>query len=171
MTLPELHALLGRLGIVLSARGDRLHWAAPPGAMTPEVKDALATHKPALLRLLSAPGPAGPPTNALDQVVDRIARRRNVPIVEVDGGRIVEPDPAGLPEGAADPGPPPWPPRPAELADWPVEWRQRWGRLANEMQDQGIPWPEHERAAFERIKAERDTATGARPAEPLSAPR
>jgi hypothetical protein len=106
MTLPELHALLDRLGIVLSVRGDRLRWAAPPGAMTPEVVAALATHKPALLRLL-----------------------------------------AGEPSA-------PWPLRPAELAEWPVEWRARWGLLANALQDQAIPWPEHERQAFDQIKVE-----------------
>jgi hypothetical protein len=110
MTLPELHALLDRLGIVLSVRGDRLHWAAPPGAMTPEIKAALAAHKPALLRLLD----------------DRLGEQ----------------------------APPTWPPRPLELAEWPVEWRARWGRRANELQDQGIPWPEHERREFEQVKAE-----------------
>jgi hypothetical protein len=49
---------------------------------------------------------------------------------------------------------PPWPPRPAELADWPIEWRERWGRSAKRLQDEGVPWPEHERQAFERTKAE-----------------
>jgi hypothetical protein len=54
-----------------------------------------------------------------------------------------------------DPAPkPPWPPRPAELARWPVEWRERWGRLANQLEDQGVPWPDHERRAFDQIKAE-----------------
>ena len=111
MTPPELHALLDRLGIVLSVRRDRLHWAAPPGAMTPEIKAALAAHKPALLRLLSGVESPAPP-------------------------------------------PPPWPPRPLELAEWPVEWRARWGRRANELEDSGIPWPEHERRAFHEVKAE-----------------
>jgi hypothetical protein len=109
MTLPELHALLDRLGIVLSVRGDRLHWAAPPGAMTPEVRAALATHKPVLLRLVGEEPSA------------------------------------------------PWLPRPAELAEWPVEWRARWGLLANELQDQGVPWPAHEHQAFEQVKAEMNT--------------
>jgi hypothetical protein len=45
-------------------------------------------------------------------------------------------------------------PAPAELAEWPVEWRAKWGWLANELQDQGIPWPEHERQAFYQVKAE-----------------
>jgi hypothetical protein len=111
MTLPELHALLDRVGIVLSVRGDRLHWAGPPGAMTPEVKAALATHKPALLRLLS---------------------------------------------GVESPAPPP--PRPAELAAWPLPWRQRWGELANALQDAGTPFPESEQQAFRQIKAEMDAA-------------
>jgi hypothetical protein len=52
------------------------------------------------------------------------------------------------------PQPAPWPPRPAELAHWPVEWRAKWGVRANELQDQGVPWPEHERQAFHQIKAE-----------------
>jgi hypothetical protein len=111
MTRPELHALLGRLGIKLSVRGDRLHYQAPPGSMTPEVRTALADHKPALLGLLA--GTESP-----------------------------------------SPAPPPWPPRPAELATWPVEWRERWGRLANELEVAGTPFPESERRAFVQVKAE-----------------
>ncbi len=44
--------------------------------------------------------------------------------------------------------------RPEELASWPVERRQQWGELANELEAAGIPWPEHERQAYERIKTE-----------------
>jgi hypothetical protein len=51
-----------------------------------------------------------------------------------------------------------WPPRPAELASWPVEWRARWGRLANELQDAGIGWPEHERQAFHMVEAEMEAS-------------
>jgi hypothetical protein len=80
--------------------------------------------------------------NALDQVVAEIAQRRGIAPVAVDGGRVLEP------------GPEPWPPRPAELARWPLEWRQRWGLLANELEDQGLKFPECEREAFEQIKAE-----------------
>jgi hypothetical protein len=64
-----------------------------------------------------------------------------------------EPGLAAPPEAAA-PGPAPWPPRPAELASWPLEWRQRWGLLANELEAAGIPRPEHERQAFDIVKAE-----------------
>jgi hypothetical protein len=53
---------------------------------------------------------------------------------------------------------PPWTPRPRELASWPVAWRQRWGLLANTLQDQGIPWPEHERQAFDLVKAEMEAS-------------
>src|SRR4051794_16363278 len=108
MTLPDLRACLDRLGVNLSVREGRLHYQAQPGAMPPEVKAALATHKAALLARLSG----------------------------------VE-------------SPAPWPPRPTELAGWPIPWRERWGRLANELQDQGVPWPDHERIAFDRLKAER----------------
>ena len=82
--------------------------------------------------------------NTLDQVVAEISRRRGVPAVAVDGGRVLEP------------GKTPWPPRPAELAEWPVEWRAKWGVRANELQDQGVGWPEHERRAFVEVKAERE---------------
>ncbi|MGO9601661.1 MAG: hypothetical protein ACLP7Q_27110 [Isosphaeraceae bacterium] len=64
MTLPELQACLERLGIRLSARGDRLHFAAPKGAMTPEIRDALASHKSALLALLASPSEATPECEA-----------------------------------------------------------------------------------------------------------
>ena len=52
----------------------------------------------------------------------------------------------------------PWPPRPAEVARWPIRWRERWGRRANELEDAGVPWPEHERQAFAEIKAEKEAS-------------
>jgi hypothetical protein len=106
MTLSELEASLGRLGIALSVKDGKLRCEAPAGRMTPGIKAALTTHKLALLATLGEAPSA------------------------------------------------PWPPRPAELAGWPVEWRARWGRRANELQDEGIPWPEHERRAFVEIQAE-----------------
>jgi hypothetical protein len=47
----------------------------------------------------------------------------------------------------------PWPPRPAELANWPVDRRQRWGELANRLEADGVPFPESERRAFREVKA------------------
>ena len=49
MTLTEVLAELGRLGIVATAKGDRLHLDAPRGALTTALRSALAEHKPALL--------------------------------------------------------------------------------------------------------------------------
>ena len=65
--------------------------------------------------------------------------------------------PAGPPE-AAEPDPPPWATSSAELAGWPLVWRRRWGRRANELQDEGVPWPEQGRRAFVEVKAEMDRA-------------
>jgi hypothetical protein len=45
---------LGRRGVVLSARGDRLVVDAPAGAITPEIQVALVAHKPAILERLAA---------------------------------------------------------------------------------------------------------------------
>jgi hypothetical protein len=45
--------------------------------------------------------------------------------------------------------------RPPELATWPVEYREKWGRLANQFEDEGISFPESERRAFQQVKAER----------------
>jgi hypothetical protein len=50
--------------------------------------------------------------------------------------------------------PPDWPPRPAELAFWPASWRERWGRLANELELNGTPFPRSEAEAFRRTRAE-----------------
>jgi hypothetical protein len=43
-----------------------------------------------------------------------------------------------------------------QLAGWPIEWRERWGRLANALEEQGVLFPESERRAFDRVKAELD---------------
>jgi hypothetical protein len=53
-----------------------------------------------------------------------------------------------------DRAPSPWPPRPEYLANWPIPYRERWGRIANELQDRGIPWPDHERLAFVQVEME-----------------
>jgi hypothetical protein len=55
--------------------------------------------------------------------------------------------------GSQAASPPPWPPRPPELADWPTRWREQWGRLANQLEEEGVPFPESERTAFSQVKA------------------
>jgi hypothetical protein len=130
MTLPELHAVLDRLGVELTARGDKLHYKAKSGSLTPEIKAALAAHKRALLALLARaddrPDPTGPPVS------------------ELPG-----------PVGSDGPGPPPadrgWR---AGVARWPVGWRERWGRLADELQDRGEPWDAAEWIAYGELAPE-----------------
>jgi hypothetical protein len=80
MSLIELRVLLGRLGIEVSARGDRLHWRAPSGVMTPVVKAALADHKAALL---AAPARTEERTEPVAQP-DRDPARRPGPADEYD---------------------------------------------------------------------------------------
>jgi hypothetical protein len=46
-----------------------------------------------------------------------------------------------------------------QLAGWPVEWRERWGRLANALEDEGGSFPRSEFEAFNRIKAEMEAAS------------
>jgi hypothetical protein len=58
---------------------------------------------------------------------------------------------------------PRWPPRPEELADWPIPWREKWGRLANDLEDQGLKFPECEREAFRLVKAEMSTGQSSLP--------
>jgi len=55
MTADELLMAARQAGIVLEARGDRLHVEAPAGVVTPTWRDALALRKAALLALLTAP--------------------------------------------------------------------------------------------------------------------
>lgn len=48
----------------------------------------------------------------------------------------------------------------SELANWPVAWRERWGRRANQLEDEGHDWRESERMAFEAVRAERVAKEG-----------
>lgn len=52
MTPETLLAELDRLNVTLTLAGDKLHVEAPAGVLTPELKDALLQHKPALVALL-----------------------------------------------------------------------------------------------------------------------
>jgi hypothetical protein len=112
MTLPELLACVWQRDIRLATRDSKLISDAQTGALTDEIKAALAEHKPDLLALIS---------------------------------------PGGTPLTQAPAAAMPWPPRPAELADWPIDWRERWGGLANHMEDQGT---------FRLTKVEMEAARG-----------
>jgi hypothetical protein len=42
-----------------------------------------------------------------------------------------------------------------ELAAWPLKWRERWGRRANALEDQGMSWRLAELTAFNEVDEER----------------
>jgi hypothetical protein len=52
MTIREVLTAANDAGIVLEARGETLHVEAPIGAVTPDLRAALATHKPNLLEVI-----------------------------------------------------------------------------------------------------------------------
>ena len=54
MTIAALLTELRRRDVRLRADGDRLRFDAPPGAMTPELRERVLAHKPALLESLRA---------------------------------------------------------------------------------------------------------------------
>src|SRR5512144_989443 len=41
-----------------------------------------------------------------------------------------------------------------ELPRWPDDWRERWGRRANELDEAGVPHPDDERHAYAEVLAE-----------------
>jgi hypothetical protein len=71
MTLPELQSCLDRLGVKLSLK---LVVDAPARVISPEIKAALATHKPRLLVLLAhLEVHHGPPTTSAPASLSRSA--------------------------------------------------------------------------------------------------
>jgi len=59
MTPSELLNTLARLGVTLKPQGTRLHYRAPRGTLTPELREILGYHKAELLRYLRALPPSG----------------------------------------------------------------------------------------------------------------
>ena len=37
------------------------------------------------------------------------------------------------------------------VAEWPVEWRERWGRRANALEENGLSWRDAETQAFVEV--------------------
>ena len=54
MTLKNLLQALISKGVMLRVEGDALHYDAPRGALTPEVRDAMRQHKLMLVMLVEA---------------------------------------------------------------------------------------------------------------------
>jgi len=121
---------------------------------------------------------------------DRTPFMRGVPsVLSVPSGTDREKsapsaDPAGPPvsEPARPAGPDGWGPPPADtgwravVARWPVEWRERWGRRANDLQDGGEPWDAAEWIAYGELAPDlavagrRGEVAHAEPAPGLSDP-
>ena len=55
------------------------------------------------------------------------------------------------------------------LANWPDEWRERWGHRANFLEETGMDWQEAESQAFVEVQAQRRNEVGIRPI-PLAKP-
>lgn len=60
MTPQKLLNELSQIGVKLTVVGDKLRYEAPPGVLTPVLKEALRQHKPALVALLTRQQAAQP---------------------------------------------------------------------------------------------------------------
>jgi TubC N-terminal docking domain len=122
MTLDALAVALDALGVKLTLR---VVVEAPAGVLTPEIREALKTHKPGLVaRLAMAEVPAIPEGNAPPESEE------------------------------CDTHPPCGPPYPwrAGLLEWPIPWRETWGRRSNELElEEGVCWWKAEQRAFAEV--------------------
>jgi hypothetical protein len=55
------------------------------------------------------------------------------------------------------------------VAEWPVEWRERWGRRANELEEKGLSWRDAETQAFIEVWGEVRAQQAKQPATSTSA--
>jgi hypothetical protein len=55
------------------------------------------------------------------------------------------------------------------LANWPDQWRERWGYRANALEDAGLSWQDAEARAFFEVQDERRAEVGILPI-PLASP-
>jgi hypothetical protein len=55
------------------------------------------------------------------------------------------------------------------LANWPDEWRERWGHRANALEEAGLSWQDAEARAFFEVQEERRAEVGIQPI-PLARP-
>jgi hypothetical protein len=56
------------------------------------------------------------------------------------------------------------------VAEWPVEWRERWGRRANALEEKGLSWRDAEAQAFIEVWSEVRAQQSKHPATSTSAP-
>jgi hypothetical protein len=140
MTFPELLDALQRYGVRLELFLDVDLPEDAPAAL----EAALGEHKPALLVAL--------------------AREAQWKVLSAErwGPAVDEPTPGiGPPDGGPVPAPGPAPAGPSTpcywwrtiLATWPIDWREAWGWLAEELESKGTPWPDSEINAFNTVAA------------------
>jgi hypothetical protein len=55
------------------------------------------------------------------------------------------------------------------VANWPDEWRERWGRRANSLEEGGLAWRDAETQAFVEVWTQLRQQTNAQPSEPRGA--
>ncbi len=132
MTAPALIAALDAVGIALDVADD-------PAGPTLQYEGPAAALTPGVLNLIAQHKPAllavlSPPGRAA--------------LSDGDDTDVVAS------------GAPAWPPRPVELAGWPIPWRQRWADRAEAHQVEGLGWREAEQRAWHQTKAEFDAASG-----------
>jgi hypothetical protein len=81
VTADELLLRLHTVGVTLNVRGDKLRYAGPKAALTPELLDELRRHKPELLSAI----------HEIDALINRLVERNpaNWPTDEVNLARAV----------------------------------------------------------------------------------
>ena len=56
------------------------------------------------------------------------------------------------------------------VAEWPVEWRERWGRRANALEEKGLTWRDAEAQAFVEVWSEVRAQQSTQPTPTTMAP-
>jgi hypothetical protein len=168
MTLPDVIAAVDGRGVKLSLR---LVVDAPRGAMTDELRRALADHKPSLLARLGreaeweylstlrwGPALSDQPEDLEDGPYPYALAERGAVQNESIPLEATPPPPAEPDMEQRELGAPPYGFRPEPipaprvwhkvLGWWPIPWRQKWGDRAEALQAAGKPWQEAEWQAF-----------------------
>jgi hypothetical protein len=124
----------------LRVQSGQLKYDAPSTGIPSPLREQLRQHKQAVIEFLAPTAPPRMPTLVVDEPtpVDWVGQSPALAVVS-------------------------WPPRPVELSRWPIAWRERWGHRSNQLQDEGVPWPDHERQAFDEVQAEKAEAKGEPP--------
>jgi len=119
----------------------RLDWHDHDSTLDEADQAHLRKHEAELVAYLT-----GPPTPQESQAVRRKARSLRAP-VSVPADTTLDASPESLSS-------------PADLSHreiisrWPIDGRERWGRLANELADRGFAWPDDEIEAYRQILEE-----------------